>query len=95
MLHSSICKLNPISERQTRGLDFLTEYDFEIHPMPGKDNVVADALSRRPDYYTPQSEFFGFKINPLELHACVVMLESIYATCNLRNVQPFAKWKGF
>ena len=29
---------------------FLSQYDLNISPQPGKDNVPADALSRRPDH---------------------------------------------
>jgi len=39
-----------LSARQTRWLDLLAEFDFHIEYMEGKDNVVADGLSRRPDH---------------------------------------------
>ena len=42
-----------LSGRQARWLDFLAEYDLSIEPQPGKDNTVADAVSRRPDYDRP------------------------------------------
>ena len=34
--------------RQTRWLEFLKDYDIHFQFHPGKANVVADALSRRP-----------------------------------------------
>lgn len=36
-----------LNMRQRRWLEFIKDYDFEIHYHPGKVNVVADALSRK------------------------------------------------
>jgi hypothetical protein len=36
-----------LNARQSRWLEFLCEYDFDIKHIKGKENKVADALSRR------------------------------------------------
>jgi hypothetical protein len=36
-----------LNARQIRWLDFLSEYDFDIKNIKGKDNKVVDALNRR------------------------------------------------
>ena len=36
-----------LNARQARWLEFLFEFDFEIKHIKGKENKVADALSRR------------------------------------------------
>jgi hypothetical protein len=36
-----------LNVRKTRWLEFLSEYDFEIKHIKGKENQVVDALNRR------------------------------------------------
>lgn len=38
------------SHRMARWLSFFAEYNFVVHYKPGSTNIIADALSRRPDY---------------------------------------------
>ena len=33
--------------RQRRGMEYMEDYDFTLHYLPGKANVVADALSQK------------------------------------------------
>ena len=42
-----------LSSRQVRWSEFLSEFEFTIQYQKGKDNVVADALSRRQDHAAP------------------------------------------
>ncbi|POM72759.1 Hypothetical protein PHPALM_10474 [Phytophthora palmivora] len=39
-----------VSQYMARWLSFFAEYNFRVEYKPGKLNVLADALSRRPDY---------------------------------------------
>ncbi|KAE9234358.1 hypothetical protein PF004_g9395 [Phytophthora fragariae] len=39
-----------LSQRMVRWLSFFAEYNFVVHYKPGKNNILADALSRQPDY---------------------------------------------
>ncbi|GMF55270.1 unnamed protein product [Phytophthora fragariaefolia] len=39
-----------LSQRMARWLSFFAEYNFAVHYKPGKNNILADSLSRRPDY---------------------------------------------
>jgi hypothetical protein len=39
-----------LNARQARWAEELGQYDFVIEHVRGKENTVADALSRQPDY---------------------------------------------
>jgi hypothetical protein len=40
-----------LKKRQTRWLDLMTEFRIEIKYQTGKNNIVADALSRRTNHH--------------------------------------------
>ncbi|KAF1317040.1 Pol protein, partial [Globisporangium splendens] len=39
-----------LSQRMARWLSFFAEYEFDVEYKPGRFSVIADALSRRPDF---------------------------------------------
>jgi RNase H-like domain found in reverse transcriptase/Reverse transcriptase (RNA-dependent DNA polymerase)/Integrase zinc binding domain len=42
-------KQRDLSRRQARWMEFLSQYDFDLHYLKGDENLAADALSRSPD----------------------------------------------
>ena len=54
-----------LSARQARWMEFMQEFDYSIIPKKGKDNVVADALSRRPDHQLSETQSQGESLSNL------------------------------
>ena len=42
----------------------LANYDLALKHKPGKENKIADALSRRPDYATGEDDTKGIVVRP-------------------------------
>jgi len=58
-----------ISRRVAREVLELSEYDFEIRHVPGKQNGQADALSRRPDYDKGENDNTNVVVLPEKVFA--------------------------
>ena len=63
-----------LSARQTRWCEYLSQFDFHIEYMEGKQNVVADALSRRADHREANVNSTMIKIVATELLDEIKML---------------------
>jgi hypothetical protein len=59
-----------LSRRQARWMEFLLQYTYNIHYIKGKDNMVADTLSRLPvedmedNPVTPIASIFSINSDP-------------------------------
>jgi transposase InsO family protein len=56
-----------LTRRQARWMELLQEYDFDFKYKRGADNIVPDALSRRPDHCEPSPP--PLSVNALDLQA--------------------------
>ncbi|CAI5739856.1 unnamed protein product [Peronospora farinosa] len=60
-----------LSQRMAGWLSFFAEYNFEVKYKPSKQNALADALSRRPDYELAHVTTFSSSI--------IDLVRSVYA----------------
>ncbi|KAE9335523.1 hypothetical protein PR003_g12971 [Phytophthora rubi] len=73
-------------QRMARWLSFFAEYNFVVHYKPGKINILADALSRRPDY--DRRTVLGRQVIGDEDEDDVQCAVCIASGINLTNVPP-------
>ena len=62
-----------LSQRMARWLSFFSEYNFRVEYKPGKMNVLADALSRRPDFEETHARNAVVSPDAVESHALNAM----------------------
>ncbi|GJJ78262.1 hypothetical protein EMPS_10621 [Entomortierella parvispora] len=69
-----------LTRRQARWMELLQEYDFDFKYKRGVDNIVPDALSRRPDYREP---------DPVELYdlSVVMLSKGLCSLCHKDQAQ--------
>ena len=74
-----------LSQRMARWLSFFAEYNFEVKYKPGKQNALADALSRRPHYAYNYSAKLSSSAFYLIGSAYVTDDHSVDLLCSLGN----------
>jgi hypothetical protein len=83
-----------LNARQSRWLEFLCEYDFEIQHIKGKENKVVDALSRRVhELHATTISMYQTDIKSIILEAANVDLQYRELVAKLQWVRCHRRWK--
>ena len=84
-----------LSNRQARWVEKLSEFDFTVVYKQGKDNIVADALSRRPDHNLRMNGMSTMQNTQLEQQIKAAYLEDpLTAALLQRPKEPFQLSNG-
>ena len=67
-----------LSKRQVRWTEFLAEFDYTIKYQKGKDNAVADALSRRQDHAAPAAQLSAASVSSVVPSALLDAVRAAY-----------------
>ncbi|XP_052880486.1 uncharacterized protein LOC128286808 [Gossypium arboreum] len=86
---------NNLNKRHAKWVEYLESFPYVIKYKKGKDNVVADALSRRYTLLsTLESKLLGFSFLK-ELYANDVDFGEIYSACEHVAFEKFYRFDGF
>ncbi|CAL2257294.1 unnamed protein product [Prunus armeniaca] len=84
-----------LNRRHARWVEFLQAYTFHIKHKSGKQNQVADALSRRHSCLsTMQTKVLGFEVIK-ELYEDDPFFKEIWSECSIRPRGPYLLQNGF
>ena len=80
-----------LSDKHKRYSLFLTRFDFDFYHIPGKQNITADALSRRSDLQPPEGE------EPKEVlfpdHMFIKLIRPVAMEENIKQQHSSTKYK--
>ncbi|XP_052882238.1 uncharacterized protein LOC128290571 [Gossypium arboreum] len=84
-----------LNKRHAKWVEYLESFPYVIKYKKGKENVVADALSRRYTLLTTlDSKLLGF-YHMKELYANDEDFGNIYAACEIGSFEKFFRYEGF
>jgi hypothetical protein len=87
-----------LNERQQKWVSKIQAYDFDIEFVKGKNNIVADALSRRPSVYAMTDISVDWKVHLLveysKNHFACQLMDGQIQDDNFRVIDDIIYYKG-